>query len=86
MFERLVKPEYHLTEEKCRRLTSEILSGVEYIHQQNIIHLNITPYNIIFPNKNADFGLKIIDFAHSVQLLPGCEGVKLSRLQARFLL
>ena len=81
MFERLSEPDYQLTEDKCRGFVSDILSGVQHIHKQNIIHLNITPFNIIFPNKNEDTGLKIIDFGHSVQLSHGSEGVKLSQLQ-----
>ena len=51
LFERLSEPEYHLTEEKCKIFVKQILGGVSFIHNQNIIHLNITPYNIIFKNK-----------------------------------
>ena len=29
----------------------QIMSGVSFIHDRNIIHLNLTPANIIFRNK-----------------------------------
>ena len=51
LFERLSDPDYHLTEDKCKLFVRQIMSGVAFIHQQNIVHLNITPYNIIFSNK-----------------------------------
>ena len=51
MFERLSEPQYQLTEEKCKIFLRQILSGVAFLHQENIIHMNITPYNIIFHNK-----------------------------------
>ena len=51
LFERLSDPDYHLTEDKCKLFVRQIMSGVAFIHQQNIVHLNVTPYNIIFSNK-----------------------------------
>ena len=51
LFERLSEPQYQLTEEKCKIFLRQILSGVAFLHQENIIHMNITPYNIIFHNK-----------------------------------
>ena len=51
MFERLSEPQYQLTEGKCNIFLRQILSGVAFLHQENIIHMNITPYNIIFHNK-----------------------------------
>ena len=48
LFERLSEPQYQLTEEKCKIFLRQILSGVAFLH---IIHMNITPYNIIFHNK-----------------------------------
>jgi len=62
LFERVSKPDYRLTEEKCQIFMRQIIQGLEYIHAQNIVHLDIKPYNILFSSPNADFGLKIIDF------------------------
>ena len=59
MFERLSQPKYRLTEDKCRLFLRQILDGVEFMHNAGIIHLNLTPYNIIFLNK------VIIDFGQS---------------------
>ena len=51
LFERLSDSEYQLTENKCRVFVKQIMSGVSFIHDKNILHLNITPTNIIFHNK-----------------------------------
>jgi len=81
LFERLSDSQYQLTENKCRVFVKQIMSGVSFIHDRNILHLNITPTNIIFHNKNSDEGLKIIDFGHSVQLGEDETTYKLSQLQ-----
>ena len=51
LFERISDSEYELTENKCKMFMRQIMSGVSFIHARNIIHLNLTPSNIIFRNK-----------------------------------
>lgn len=46
----------------------QIIQGLQYIHELNIVHLDIKPYNILFSNKNSDYGLKIIDFGLAREL------------------
>ena len=68
LFERVSKPDYTLTEEKCRIFMRQIIQvlsshifkhstcvncqpffqGLEFLHGQNIVHLDIKPYNILF--------------------------------------
>ena len=51
LFERLSKPEYKLTEAKCQTFMRQILRGMEYLHDHDIAHLDIKPFNILFSNK-----------------------------------
>lgn len=51
LFERLSSSQYHLTEDKCKLFMKQIMSGISFIHRANVLHLNLTPSNIIFHNK-----------------------------------
>ena len=39
LFERVAAPEYKLTEEKVQIFMKQIIRGLQYIHQLNIVHL-----------------------------------------------
>jgi len=80
LFERLSAPDYHLTEEKCQLFIRQIVQGMDFIHTTNIIHLDVKPFNILFANKNTDFGLKLIDFGLAKQMRGEME-VPISKLQ-----
>ncbi|KAF3906203.1 hypothetical protein ABW20_dc0101389 [Dactylellina cionopaga] len=55
-----------LSEEETRKLYLQLLNGLKYLHERNIVHRDIKPENILLTDKNltcklADFGLaKII--------------------------
>ncbi|KAF3937593.1 hypothetical protein ABW19_dt0201125 [Dactylella cylindrospora] len=55
-----------LTEDETRKLFLQLLGGLKYLHERNIVHRDIKPENILLTDKNltcklADFGLaKII--------------------------
>jgi len=68
LFERVSSSDYKLTEQKCQIFVRQILQGLQYIHSLNIVHLDIKPFNIIFSDKNTDFGLKLLDFSLSQDL------------------
>ncbi len=53
------------SEQQIRQLLTELLPVLEFIHQQNVIHRDIKPDNIIRSNKGS---LVLIDFGVSKQL------------------
>ena len=67
--------DYVLNEAKCRTIVRQICRGVEFIHKEGFIHLDIKPFNIVFYARNSDYDLRIIDFGLARALL-GCQGIK----------
>ena len=63
------------------RSSVQVLQALAFIHQRNIVHLNLMPYNLLFSNLNSDLGLKLIDFGHALELEEGSEGRWLESLQ-----
>lgn len=55
-----------LTEESARHKLRQLVNGVEYLHQNNVVHLDIKPANIIVTKHlNKRDVIKIIDFGLS---------------------
>ena len=46
----------------------QICQGVEYIHSQRFIHLDLKPSNIVFAKKRDDYDLRIIDYGLAMEL------------------
>ena len=65
---RTASDEYCLTERKCQIFIKQIVRGVQFIHSQGIIHLDLKPFNVIFANPGDDYNLRIIDFGIAEQL------------------
>lgn len=61
LFERVIGDDFILTEKSCTVFMRQICEGVEYIHKQNILHLDMKPENILCLSKNGN-RIKIIDF------------------------
>jgi len=80
LFERVSQCEYQLTEAKCQIFMRQILRGLDHLHNHNIVHLDLKPFNILFANKNDDFGLKISDFG-SAQELDDNKQLKFSKIK-----
>ncbi|KAA0723534.1 Myosin light chain kinase 3 [Triplophysa tibetana] len=61
LFERIVDENYQLTELDTIVFTKQICEGVQYLHQQYILHLDLKPENILCVNTTGN-QIKIIDF------------------------
>ncbi|XP_062840934.1 myosin light chain kinase, smooth muscle [Trichomycterus rosablanca] len=69
LFERIVDDNFVHTELACVDYMRQILQGVQYMHQQNIVHLDLKPENIVCENRTG-FRIKIIDFGLARKLDP----------------
>ena len=56
----------------------QIVRGVQYIHSQRILHLDLKPFNIMFSNPDDDYNLRIIDFGLAERLPGGEARVKMT--------
>ncbi|VFV33369.1 myosin light chain smooth [Lynx pardinus] len=61
LFERIIDEDFELTERECIQYMRQISEGVEYIHKQGIVHLDLKPENIMCVNKTGT-RIKLIDF------------------------
>nr|XP_005994699.1 PREDICTED: myosin light chain kinase, smooth muscle-like [Latimeria chalumnae] len=69
LFERIVGDNFEHTEPTSMRYMQQILEGVQYMHQQSILHLDLKPENIMCVNKTGT-RIKIIDFGLAQKLDP----------------
>ena len=51
LFDRVIEDEFVLTERACRVFVKQILEGVNYIHRQGIIHLDLKVSYILCERK-----------------------------------
>ncbi|KAF7688114.1 myosin light chain kinase 3 isoform X1 [Silurus meridionalis] len=61
LFDRIVNEQYQLTELDAIVFVRQICEGVQYLHQQYILHLDLKPENILCVSSNSN-QIKIIDF------------------------
>ena len=67
LFERIVDDSFEHTEVASVRYMQQILEGAAYMHQQDIIHLDLKPENIVCVDHTGT-ALKIIDFGLASKL------------------
>ncbi|XP_056870891.1 myosin light chain kinase, smooth muscle isoform X1 [Takifugu flavidus] len=67
LFERIVDDNFEHTERASVHYVQQILEGVAFMHQQNIVHLDLKPENIVCVDKTGTF-VKIIDFGLASKL------------------
>ncbi|XP_040921846.1 serine/threonine-protein kinase 17A [Toxotes jaculatrix] len=53
------------SEEDVKRLMRQILEGVAFLHQNNIVHLDLKPQNILLTSSSPLGDIKIVDFGLS---------------------
>ena len=52
-----------LTEREAATIFHQLLTAVNYLHQNNIVHRDLKPENLLFANEDCDLGLlKLCDF------------------------
>ncbi|KAG9350141.1 hypothetical protein JZ751_026494 [Albula glossodonta] len=69
LFERIVDDNFEHTEPTSVRYMQQILEGIQYMHQQSIVHLDLKPENIVCVNSTGTL-IKIIDFGLASSLDP----------------
>ena len=60
----LLKKQGNLNEVACRVYTAQLVSALDHIHSQGVIHHDLRPSNILI---DADYNLRIANFEQSVQ-------------------
>ncbi|XP_061088316.1 myosin light chain kinase, smooth muscle isoform X1 [Conger conger] len=69
LFERIVDENFEHTEPTSVQYMQQILEGAQYMHQQDIVHLDLKPENIVCMNTTGSL-IKIIDFGLASKLDP----------------
>ncbi|XP_055019198.1 myosin light chain kinase, smooth muscle-like, partial [Boleophthalmus pectinirostris] len=67
LFARIVDDNFEHTEPTCARYMQQILEGMQYVHKQNIVHLDLKPENIVCVDTTGT-NIKIIDFGLASKL------------------
>ncbi|XP_056285534.1 myosin light chain kinase, smooth muscle-like isoform X2 [Pseudoliparis swirei] len=70
LFERIVADDFEHTEPTSARYMQQILEGMQYVHKQNIVHLDLKPENIVCVDTTGT-RIKIIDFGLASELEEG---------------
>uniref|UniRef100_A0A146P6R4 Myosin light chain kinase, smooth muscle-like n=1 Tax=Fundulus heteroclitus TaxID=8078 RepID=A0A146P6R4_FUNHE len=70
LFERIVDENVEHTEITSARYVQQILEAMQYVHKQNIVHLDLKPENIVCVDTSST-KIKIIDFGLARELEEG---------------
>ncbi|XP_007494607.1 serine/threonine-protein kinase 17B [Monodelphis domestica] len=62
-----------VSENDIIRLIRQILEGISYLHQNNIVHLDLKPQNILLSSISPLGDIKIVDFGMSRKIGNACE-------------
>ena len=69
LFERIIEKEY-LEEKEAAQYLRQLIEGLQYMHNKNIVHLDIKPENILCVDAKSN-RVKLIDFGLARELKPG---------------
>lgn len=61
---------FSISEEEAKDIISQILNGLNYLHQYGIVHRDLKPENILIKEENGRKIFKIADFGLSKIILP----------------
>uniref|UniRef100_A0A7M4FAQ4 Myosin light chain kinase, smooth muscle-like n=1 Tax=Crocodylus porosus TaxID=8502 RepID=A0A7M4FAQ4_CROPO len=61
LFERILDDDFEHTEPTSVQYMRQILEGIQYVHHQSIVHLDLKPENIVCVSRSSHW-VKIIDF------------------------
>ncbi|KAG9511188.1 Myosin light chain kinase, smooth muscle [Fragariocoptes setiger] len=61
LFERVIDDDFELTEKVCAIFMRQICEGVDYMHRNSIMHLDMKPENILCVTRTGN-RIKVIDF------------------------
>lgn len=82
LFEKIADPNYKMTEPEAKRYIRQICEGLQYMHENNIVHLDLKPENIMFETKSS-LKVKLVDFGLAARLDPD-DVVKVSAATVEF--
>merc|ERR1719384_2534397 len=68
LFDRIVNPEYKITEKVAASLIQDMLFSIEYLHGKNIVHRDLKPENFVFESNDNDANIILIDFGCAKQV------------------
>ncbi|XP_006026447.1 myosin light chain kinase, smooth muscle-like isoform X1 [Alligator sinensis] len=69
LFERILDDDFEHTEPTSVQYMRQILEGIQYVHHQSIVHLDLKPENIVCVGRSSHW-VKIIDFGLARKLDP----------------
>ncbi|XP_010559742.1 myosin light chain kinase, smooth muscle [Haliaeetus albicilla] len=69
LFERIVDDDFEHTEPSSAQYVQQILEGLQFMHSQAVVHLDLKPENIVCVSPSSHW-LKIIDFGLARKLAP----------------
>ncbi|KAK1443235.1 serine/threonine-protein kinase [Babesia gibsoni] len=53
------------SEQDAAKIIKQVLSGINYMHKQNVVHRDLKPENLLLESKSPDANIRIIDFGLS---------------------
>lgn len=58
----------HYTENDARRVFSQLISALSYLHARRVIHRDLKPENLILADRSFTSDIKLVDFGFSIVL------------------
>lgn len=83
LFDHVCANEY-LDEAEASAFIKQILYGLQHLHRNHVVHMDIKPENIMLKKRNES-QIKIIDFGLSRIILPGAQVKEMVSIYGFFL-